>query len=41
MRYKDLSQFEPIVSVVQLREADDRTKAEQLVRTLCYFGPYG
>ena len=33
MKYSEIIQFEPIVSVVQLREADDRTKAEHLVRT--------
>lgn len=33
MKYRDLIQFDPVVSVVQLREADDRVKAEQLVRT--------
>jgi hypothetical protein len=33
MRYEDLIQFEPIESVVQLREADEEAFARQLVRT--------
>ncbi len=33
MRYRDLIQFEPIESVIQLREADDRQEALQLVKT--------
>ena len=33
MKYRDLIQFEPVESVIQLREADDRTKAENLVST--------
>jgi hypothetical protein len=33
MKYRDLIQFEPVESVIQLREADDRNKAEQLVST--------
>jgi hypothetical protein len=33
MKYRDLIQFEPVESVIQLREADDRTKAEELVST--------
>ena len=33
MRYGDLIQFEPIKSVVQLRDADDVTAARQLVET--------
>lgn len=33
MRYGDLIQFEPIESVVQLRDADDTTRARQLVST--------
>jgi len=33
MKYRELVQFEPILSVVQLREADDRAKAQQLVKT--------
>jgi hypothetical protein len=33
MRYEDLIQFEPIESVVQLRDADDATAARQLVST--------
>ncbi len=33
MKYRDLVQFEPIESVVQLRAADERTEAERLVRT--------
>ncbi len=31
MKYRDLIQFEPIEGVIQLREADDYHKAEQLV----------
>ncbi|HFD39016.1 MAG TPA: ATP-binding protein, partial [Anaerolineae bacterium] len=33
MKYKDLIQFEPIESVVQLRDADEATLARQLVST--------
>jgi predicted ATPase len=33
MKYGDLIQFEPIESVVQLRDADDATAAQQLVQT--------
>jgi len=33
MKYKDLVQFEPIETVVQLREADDKHEAATLVRT--------
>ena len=33
MKYKDLAQFDPIETVVQLREADDKQEAESLVRT--------
>ena len=33
MKYKDLIQFEPIESVVQLREADEAEAARQLVKT--------
>jgi hypothetical protein len=33
MKYGDLIQFEPIESVVQLRDADETTAAQQLVRT--------
>jgi ABC-type lipoprotein export system ATPase subunit len=33
MRYGDLIQFEPIESVVQLRDADEITRAKQLVST--------
>jgi hypothetical protein len=33
MKYGDLIQFEPIESVVQLRDADEATAAQQLVRT--------
>jgi hypothetical protein len=33
MKYRDLIQFEPVEKVIQLREADDRAKAEQLVST--------
>ncbi|MGC9469821.1 MAG: DUF6079 family protein [Anaerolineae bacterium] len=33
MKYKDLIQFEPIETVVQLREADDKREAETLVKT--------
>lgn len=33
MKYRDLMQFEPVDSVIQLREADDRSRAERLVQT--------
>ena len=33
MKYKDLIQFDPIETVVQLREADDKDEAANLVRT--------
>jgi hypothetical protein len=33
VKYKDLVQFDPIESVVQLREADDKHEAETLVKT--------
>src|SRR5208337_1055524 len=33
MRYEDLIQFEPIESVVQLRDADETTAAQHLVKT--------
>ena len=33
MKYGDLIQFEPIESVVQLRDADEVTAARQLVET--------
>lgn len=33
MKYGDLIQFEPIESVVQLRDADEIDVAKQLVRT--------
>ncbi len=33
MRYSDLIQFEPVESVVKVRQADDRQVAERLVRT--------
>jgi len=33
MKYKDLVQFEPIETIVQLRQADDRRGAEALVKT--------
>lgn len=33
MKYRDLVQFDPIESVVQLRAADERLAAERLVRT--------
>lgn len=33
MKYKDLVQFDPIETVVQLREADDKGEATTLVRT--------
>ncbi len=38
MKYKDLVQFEPIETVVQLREADDKVEATNLVRTyvICF-----
>jgi hypothetical protein len=33
MKYRDLVQFDPIETIVQLREADDRREAEALVKT--------
>lgn len=33
MRYRDLIQFEPIDTVVQLRDADEQSEAEKLVST--------
>lgn len=33
MKYSELIQFEPIIEVVQLQEANNSSKAEQLVRT--------
>ena len=33
MKYSDLIQFEPIETVVQLRDADKETTARQLVQT--------
>ena len=33
MKYGDLIQFEPIETVVQLRDADEVTRARQLVST--------
>lgn len=33
MKYSDLVQFEPVENVVKVREADDRSVAEKLVRT--------
>ena len=33
MKYSDLIQFEPIESVVQLRDADEAAAARQLVQT--------
>lgn len=33
MRYRDLVQFEPLETVIQLREAEARAEAERLVRT--------
>lgn len=33
MKYGDLIQFEPIESVVQLRDADEATEARRLVET--------
>ena len=33
MKYKDLIQFEPVVDVIQLRQADERARAEKLVST--------
>jgi len=33
MKYRDLIQFEPLEDVIQLRSADERSKAEQLVNT--------
>ena len=31
MKYRDLIQFDPIESVIVLRSADDKKKAEELV----------
>ncbi len=33
MKYKDLIQFEPVIDIIQLRQADQRARAEQLVST--------
>lgn len=33
MKYRDLIQFEPLEDVIQLRSADERSKAERLVST--------
>lgn len=33
MRYRDLVQFDPLESIIQLREADDQQEAAQLVKT--------
>ena len=33
MKYRDLIQFEPVVDIIQLRQADQRARAEQLVST--------
>ena len=33
MKYRDLIQFDPIESVIVLRSADDRKKAEELVKS--------
>ena len=33
MKYRDLIQFDPIESVIVLRSADDKSKAEELVRS--------
>ena len=36
MKYGDLIQFEPIETVVQLRDADEVTRARQLVSSTSY-----
>jgi len=41
MKYKDLVQFEPIETVVQLREADDKQGAATLVKTYVISRPHG
>jgi hypothetical protein len=33
MKYRELIQFEPLDDVIQLRSADERSKAEKLVST--------
>ncbi|MEI7845475.1 MAG: DUF6079 family protein [Chloroflexota bacterium] len=33
MKYRDLIQFEPVVDIIQLRQADERIRAEKLVST--------
>jgi hypothetical protein len=33
MKYRDLIQFEPVVDVIQLRQADEKKRAEKLVST--------
>ena len=38
MLYRDLLQFEPIESVIQLREADDKREARHLVETYVISG---
>lgn len=37
MKYGDLIQFDPIESVVQLRDADKSNAAHTLVSHLCHF----
>jgi len=33
MKYRDLIQFEPVIDVIQLRQADEKKRAEKLVST--------
>ena len=33
MKYRDLIQFDPVETVIQLRDADKKESAKQLVRT--------
>ena len=33
MKYRDLLQFEPVIDVIQLRQADEKSRAEKLVST--------
>ncbi len=33
MKYRELIQFEPVIDIIQLRQADQRARAEQLVST--------
>ncbi|MEW6085873.1 MAG: DUF6079 family protein [Chloroflexota bacterium] len=36
MKYRDLIQFEPVIDVIQLRQADEKKRAEKLVSTVSF-----